>query len=1298
MKKIIVSLTILCLCLGLSAQTFTEWQDPAVFEVNKLYPRANIPQNSRDAMHRVSILDGQWAFHYVPNADERPTDFFRTDYDDSGWGTIPVPGNWELNGYGVPVYVNTTNDFDNSQLPKVPVKGNAVGSYRKWVDIDKTWEDKQVIINIGGAKSCFYLWVNGEFVGYSEDAKTNSEFDITKFVRFGERNLIALQVFKWSDGSYFECQDFWRLSGIERGITLYDQPKTHILDYKIVADLDPHNKTGILDVEVTVENLRSFPKLDTLKHKNISKNAELEILPIDNLYDVSIFLNGKYLTCSENIYFYERERKTVNFHITIPDVHSWTAEKPFLYGLTISLGKGDGINKNRVVVESDSIPIGFRNIRIENGQLLVNGVLVTIRGVNRHEHDPQTGHVMSRERIVQDLRLMKANNINTVRTSHYPNAPEFYNLCDYYGLYVIDEANAESHAQGYGEKSLAKRADFKEATVARTRNMYERDKNHPCIISWSLGNESGNGVCYEAAYDWLKAKDSTRPVQYERALYDRNTDIVAIMYPSADYLARYAREPQSRPFIMCEYAHAMGNSCGGLSNYWDTIYKYPQLQGGCIWDWVDQGLLTIGRDGARPVSTDKYYAYGGDFGENMPSDGNFCINGLVDPDRKPHPQLAEVRKVYQPVKIEAVDLEKLKFRIINRFDFSNLEEYTLLYRLRPDVAHEPAVHPDSFLRPPMPGEPLSGYIPMVPMHLAPHDTGYFTMPQEIVEAVRDLDTVVPGRDVMVDFYLGPKTYSLPQWQKDLMKVKQDSTFWNHVVAYEQFKLPVPKRKPQGANFGFFTDSVTYHWEDDTLFVNVGKVEIVFDKDVHITTIKKDGNPVVVDGPQPSFWRPPTDNDEVDGHGALLWRRIGLDNLIWTVDKVDVRVNWGDNFVIAVKRIAENENGERVFDTYEDYEVKRSGAIQIHYDFVRSEWVPSFPKIGVQMKVSDELATTEWVGYAQETYKDRQACGFLGHYEAPTDDLFHHYVRPQAAGNRMGTRYVSLFNKEHQRVLSARLSSWYLKDGDYFQFSIYPYDDENIEQAKHTNELERAGHYTLNIDYDQAGLGTATCGPGVAERDLVKIENRVVSMELHLQLGENVFFEDFFVDQSKNLDLFLGRCINFSVRRGSWDPITLLSKPSAPYDKDPDTILVDEKIGNPADFHNGWFGFLGKPMVVNYEFRRWICNGRDCTPDSLTVTLSFAHHPSQWVFMPQRVLVSYSKNGEKFSQPEEVALPFNPTLKENDKPRVCILRHKIPGNGVKYIRIEAKPVEKLPSWHAAAGEKTWIMTDEIQVGR
>lgn len=1267
MKKSLLYLIIFCTALGLSAQTFTEWQDSKVFEVNKLYPRANIPQNNEYFSHGLFFenLDGQWTFHYVPNADERPMDFFRTDYDDSGWDSIPVPGNWELNGYGVPVYVNTTNDFDNSQLPKVPVKDNAVGSYRKWVEIDKISEGQQVVLNIGGAKSCFYLWVNGEFVGYSEDAKTNSEFDITQFVKFGERNLIALQVFKWSDGSYFECQDFWRLSGIERGITLYAQPKTHILDYKVVADLDSTYQNGVLDVEVVIENLTDNvveTKCNTFLHD------------LGYFYGIG---DDQYSTLQGH------EIKTLHFNILWPDVQPWTAEKPNLYGLDLSLATIDHKSKKHNIVEEITIPIGFRNIRIENGQLKVNGVPVTIRGVNRHEHDPETGHVVSRERMEQDIRLMKANNINTVRTSHYPNAPEFYNLCDYYGLYVIDEANAESHAQGYGEKSLAKREDFKEATVARVRNMYERDKNHPCIIVWSLGNESGNGVCYEAAYDWLKAKDSSRPVQYERALYDRNTDIVAIMYPSADYLARYAREPQTRPFIMCEYAHAMGNSCGGLSNYWDTIYKYPQLQGGCIWDWVDQGLLTKDAQGRE------FYAYGGDFGENMPSDGNFCINGLVDPDRKPHPQLAEVRKVYQPVKIEAVDLDSLKFRVINRFDFSNLEEYTLLYRLRTDVAHEPAVHPDSFLRTPMPGEPLSGYIPMVPMHLAPHDTGYFTMPQEIAEAVRDLDTVAPGRDVMVDFYLGPKTYSRPQWQKDLMKEKQDSTFWYHVVAYEQFKLPVPTFKPQGANFGFFTDSVTYRWEGTMLNVHVGKVEMLFDsKTGHIASIKKDGIPVVVDGPQLNFWRPPTDNDHVDGHGELLWRRIGLNNLTWTLKNMDVRNNWNGDFFVTVYRNAENENGEIVFSVYEDYEVKPSGDIRVNYEIIKSDWVPSLPKAGVQMKVSDELVTTEWVGYAQETYPDRKACGFVGHYEAPTEDLFHHYVRPQAAGNRMKTHYVSLFNKEHQRMLSARLWDWRWKGDDLCQFSIYPYDDENIEQSKHINELQRKGYYTLNIDKVQSGLGTATCGPGIANRDLVKI-GLVTKMQLLLQVGENTLFEDFFVNKTKEMEPLFSRDINWAKRIGEAPSYTINSTPTEPYNKAADTILMDQKIGNPANYHEGWVGFYGKPMKV-------LCEDYRSFNDSLEITLSFAHHPSRWVFIPQKVLVSYSKDGKKYSQPEEVALPINPTLEANSKPKVYILRHKIPNQKVKYIRIEAEPVEKLPEWHAAPGEKVWIMTDEVKV--
>lgn len=1248
--------------LTTEAQTFTEWQDPAVFEVNKLYPRTNIPRadsrhcvSTMDARHCVptTVVDGQWMFHYVPNADERPTDFFRTDFDASGWNTIPVPGNWELNGYGVPVYVNTTNDFDNSRLPKVPVKGNAVGSYRKWVDIDKTWEDKQVIINIGGAKSCFYLWVNGEFVGYSEDAKTNSEFDITRFVKFGERNLIALQVFKWSDGSYFECQDFWRLSGIERSITLYAQPKTHILDYRVVADLDSTYKNGILDVEVTVENLDAISNGKTFA----------VVVELENDHDVGTNHDSP-LRKITNVEFHNVGKQTIQFQIIVPDVQPWNAERPYLYDLKIMLDTMQEKIAMPLPMEAISIPIGFRNIRIEDGLLKVNGVPVTIRGVNRHEHDPRTGHVVSEERMKQDILLMKANNINTIRTSHYPNAPEFYNLCDYYGMYVIDEANAESHAQGYGETSLAKRADFKEATVARVRNMYERDKNHPCIIVWSLGNESGNGICYEAAYDWLKGRDSTRPVQYERALYDRNTDIVAIMYPTAADLADYARKPQTRPFIMCEYAHAMGNSCGGLQNYWDTIYQYPQLQGGCIWDWVDQGLLTTDAQG------NEFYAYGGDFGENMPSDGNFCINGLVDPDRKPHPQLAEVKKVYQPIKIEAVNWKKGKFRIINRFDFSNLNEYYLSCMLRRDVAHEMPVHPDKFL-----ARPIHDPLVSIPIDLAPHDTGYFTLPQKIMEEIKKLDSVPPGQDVMLDFVLMSRKDS--QWMLDLHS--SDSLHRRPVVAYEQFKLPVPTQS--GSKDYLIGDCfVTTEKKDDVLRINTGLTHLVFDiQQGKISEIRCGVYPTVTDGPQLCFWRPPTDNDRVDSHGELLWRRIGLDHLTWKVNDVDIKKQdkWCSIQYIIVKKSAYNENGEKVFDVMEMYQVDCTGQIVIGYFVTPAEWVPSLPKMGVQMKVAEELVTTEWVGYAQETYPDRQACGLLGHYKAPTNELFHSYVRPQAAGNRMETRYVSFLDKTNNRRLSAQL------EGQNCQFSIYPYSDENIEQAKHTNELQRAGYYTLNIEAAQSGIGTATCGPSVLENDLLQAD--LQCFVLHLSVND-WRFENYFVDKKKE---WMKLSISKEVSEETASPrthILLENMPTAPYDQEPEKTLADGKIGSPADFHEGWVGYFGEPMVLTMKGNR-----------GNQLVMSFAHNPAQWVFLPQKVLVSYSTNGKKYSKPEEVTLPFDPTLQKNEKPRVCILRHKISGSNVKYIRIEAQPVERLPEWHPATSVGTWIMTDEVKVG-
>ena len=544
---------------------------------------------------------------------------------------------------------------------------------------------------------------------------------------------------------------------------------------------------------------------------------------------------------------------------------------------------------------------------------------------------------------------------------------------------------------------------------------------------------------------------------------------------------------------------------------------------------------------------------------------------------------------------------------------------------------------------------------------------------------------------MLDFFLvknNPKEGAATNHRNYVFDKPADESNPNHVVAYEQFKLPVPKQKPQRVNLGLVTDSVTYRWEGTMLNVNVGKVKMLFDsKTGHITSIKKDGKAVVLDGPQLNFWRPPTDNDHVDGHGELLWRRIGFDNLTWTVESI--KESKSDNgIIITLERNAKNENGELVLSTYENYQVMRSGDIRINFKLIKSEWVPSFPKIGVQMKVSDEMVNTEWVGYAQETYQDRQACGFLGHYEAPTDDLFHQYVRPQAAGNRMQTRYVSLFNKEHERILSARLLYGWWENNNYCQFSIYPYDDKNIEQAKHINELNREEYYTLNIDYAQAGLGTATCGPDIADRDLVQ-PGRTLSIELLLQVGENEFFEDFFVNQSKDFYSLPTMIINFGQQFGKWKTLTFLNQPTAPYDKDANSLLIDKKIGNPANFHEGWVGYYGNPMGIRYK-------NRDFQSDSLTVTLSFAHHPSQWVFLPQKVLVSYSKDGIKYSQPEEVMLPFDPTLKENDKAKVCILRHKIPNKKVKYIKIEAQPVEKLPEWHAAAGEKAWIMVDEVKI--
>ncbi len=671
-----------------------EWMDPKITGINTLPPRSSavVPfynGNEKDCV----MLGGEWKFQLVKKPAERIADFAKPDYDDSEWLNLPVPSNWQMPMFtgqlkehapknlggtvdDYPIYVNIPYPWAKTNgkwtPPVIPDDFNPVGMYRRDFELPETFatDGQNIILHFAGVESCFYVWVNGEKVGLGKDSRTAVEFDITKYVKPG-KNKIAVEVFRWSDGSWLECQDFWRLSGIFRDVFIYALPKVHVRDVKIRTELDEKYETATFLVELLFSS-------ETQESVRIDATARVVGLDGAELKRESLNFAPKQFVLAQQFWFEGLKPKL------------WTAETPNLYTLEITCGE-----------RKITLPIGFRTSEIKDGQLLVNGKPVLLKGVNRHEHDPVTGHTLTPESMIADIRLMKENNINAVRCSHYPNDPRWYYLCDKYGLYVIDEANIESHGMGYGAESLAKNPLFREAHLDRTVRMFERDKNHPSIIVWSLGNEAGDGPNFEATYDWLKEHDATRPVQYEGAGRRRNTDIVCPMYAKVDALIDYAQEHRDRPMILCEYAHAMGNSTGNLQVYWDAIYEHPQLQGGFIWDWVDQGLLadvpsthSTGNPGEQT-----YWAFGGDFGPaDVPSDQNFCCNGLVGPDRKPHPGLAEVKKVYQDIRIEPVEKEGILtgLRIGNGFFFQDLSGYDATISLVDDSPGSFSVELDGY--------------------------------------------------------------------------------------------------------------------------------------------------------------------------------------------------------------------------------------------------------------------------------------------------------------------------------------------------------------------------------------------------------------------------------------------------------------------------------------------------------------------------------------------------------------------------------------------------------------------------
>ena len=655
MKKALLFSFIGACSLTANAQTFKEWMDPEINAVNRAPMHSNFfayenaetaNQGIKEKSENFMSLNGLWKFFWVKDADARPTDFWKTDFNDKGWDKLQVPAVWELNGYGDPIYVNVgyawRNQYKN-QPPLVPVEENHVGSYRREITVPADWKGKDIIAHFGAVSSNMYLWVNGKFVGYSEDSKLEAEFDLTPYLKSGQKNLIAFQVFRWCDGTYLEDQDFFRYTGVARDCYLYARNKKRIDDIRVTPDLDKEYKNGSLAVSLNLKG---------------SGNVLLELLDAKNQVVASSEVKGS-------------GKVSATLHLENPS--KWSAETPYLYTLRASLKEG---SQTKEVVP---VKVGFRKIELKNAQLLVNGQPVLFKGADRHEMDPDGGYVVSRERMLQDIQIMKQFNLNAVRTCHYPDDNYWYELCDKYGIYVVAEANVESHGMGYEKASLAKNPSYKKAHLERNQRNVQRGFNHPSIIFWSLGNEAGYGPNFKAAYDWIKAEDPSRAVQYEQANYDGKTDIYCPMYANYESCIKYCEDDsKQKPLIQCEYAHAMGNSQGGFKEYWDIIRKYPKYQGGFIWDFVDQSCRWTGKNGKM------IYAYGGDFNRFDASDNNFCDNGLISPDRKPNPHMYEVGYFYQNIWTTAKDLSQGEIAVYNENFFRDLSAYALEWDVTKD--------------------------------------------------------------------------------------------------------------------------------------------------------------------------------------------------------------------------------------------------------------------------------------------------------------------------------------------------------------------------------------------------------------------------------------------------------------------------------------------------------------------------------------------------------------------------------------------------------------------------------------
>ena len=995
-------LAMLSMSSGASAQSESRWQNVNINQQNREPRCANFfafesldKAQSFDKKKSANYLsmEGMWKFNFVKDHNKRPANFFALKYDDSQWKDFPVPGLFELNGYGDATYKNIGYAWATQFAPNPPYiseLNNYTGSYRRTFELPKDWKGKDVYFHVGSATSNLTLWVNGKYVGYSEDSKVAAEFNISKYLKPG-KNLIAMQVMRWCDGSYFEDQDFWRFTGIAREVYLYARPKLHAADIRLNAALENNYQDGVLNYQVSLKGGKT---------------------------DVSITL------CDKDGKQVAQATGTQGI-IKVPKVKAWTGETPYLYKAYITLKNKQGVTE--VIPQK----VGFRNVEIKNAQLLVNGQPVLVKGADRHEMDPDGGYVVSLERMIQDIKIMKQLNINAVRTSHYPCDPRWYDLCDEYGIYITAEANLESHGMGYEEKSLAKFPEYILPHIERNEGNVKPLINHPSVIVWSLGNECGYGVNFEKAYDWVKACDKTRPAQYERGGYDSKTDIYCPMYIGYEESESYCKSNGTKPYIQCEYAHAMGNSEGGFKEYWDLIRKYPKYQGGYIWDFVDQGL----RD-KSPVTGKEIFTYGGDYGRYPGSDYNFNCNGIIAPNRRLNPHAYEIQYVLQNVWIKDFDAENGSFNVYNENFFKNIDDLSLTATLFANgVKLTTIAIPDT-------------------KGIAPQATK-LVKSEALKSAIEKAEAEHATEEITINFAFASDG-SQPLVDKGQVMARQQIV----LNGYEFDKVDAPANT--GSKIEVEETNSYVKVSAERMSVTIGK------KTGMIDYLDVDGEPMLKfrESMTPEFWRAPTDND----YGASLQKKMR----VWKNPQMNLKSFDKSESKDSVVLTANFEMPEVKAELMLRYRINAAGEVTVTEKMTtdKEAKVADLFRYGMQLQMPASFSKLEYYGRGpEENYIDRHSSSFIGKYEANVKDEYYPYVRPQESGNHTDIRYFSIFNPTTGKGIT-------FEGYAPMECSAIPYLVEDLDAGiekehawgQHSGDLVEKGLVQLHIQQRQFGLG------------------------------------------------------------------------------------------------------------------------------------------------------------------------------------------------------------------------------------